>query len=170
MFPFLIPLLTSVAPGLISYLFGSAAGETTRQVVEVVRQVTGIDLRSQDDADKALAAIKADPAVYAQLQTKLAEIQAARDRAAADIIRAEAQSGNRLAASWRPIVMLTFTALIVARWLGFSAPGISDAEVLKLWDIVQLGLGGYVMGRSVEKIAPQIAQAVAGIGGAGGRR
>jgi hypothetical protein len=66
--------------------------------------------------------------------------------------------------------MLTFTALIVARWLGFSAPGISDAEVLKLWDIVQLGLGGYVMGRSVEKIAPQIAQAVARIGGAGGRR
>jgi hypothetical protein len=170
MFPFLIPLLTSVAPGLISYLFGASAGETTRQVVEVVRQVTGIDLRSADDADKALAAIKADPAVYAQLQTKLAEIQATRDRAAADIIRAEAQSGNRLAASWRPIVMLTFTALIVARWLGFSAPGISDAEVLKLWDIVQLGLGGYVMGRSIEKIAPQIAQAVASIGGAGGRR
>jgi hypothetical protein len=170
MFPFLIPLLTSVAPGLISYLFGSAAGETTKQVVEVVRQVTGIDLRSADDADMALAAIKADPAVYAQLQTKLADIQATRDRAAADIIRAEAQSGNRLAASWRPIVMLTFTALIVARWLGFSAPGISDAEVLKLWDIVQLGLGGYVMGRSVEKIAPQIAQAVAAIGGAGGRR
>jgi hypothetical protein len=164
MFPFLIPLLTSVAPGLISYLFGSAAGETTKQVVEVVRQVTGIDLRSEDDADKALAAIKADPAVYAQLQTKLAEIQADRDRAAADIIRAEAQSGNRLAASWRPIVMLTFTALIVARWLGFSAPGISDAEVLKLWDIVQLGLGGYMIGRSAEKIAPHIAQAIAGNG------
>jgi hypothetical protein len=48
MFPFLIPLLTSVAPGLISYLFGSTAGETTKQVVEVVRQVTGIDLRSAD--------------------------------------------------------------------------------------------------------------------------
>jgi len=56
MFSFLIPLLTSVAPGLISYLFGSAAGETTKQVVEVVRQVTGIDLRSEGDADKALAA------------------------------------------------------------------------------------------------------------------
>jgi hypothetical protein len=49
----------------------------------------------------------------------------------------------------------------VARWLGWSAPGISDAEVLKLWDIVQLGLGGYVIGRSAEKIAPSIAQAIA---------
>jgi hypothetical protein len=170
MFPFLIPLLTGVAPGLISYLFGSAAGETTKQVVDVVRQVTGIDVRSQDDAQKALAAVQADPAIYAQLQTRLAEIQAERDRAAADIIRAEAQSGNWLAASWRPIVMLVFTALIVARWLGFSAPGISDAEVLKLWDIVQLGLGGYMIGRSAEKIAPHLAQAVAGSLGTGARR
>jgi hypothetical protein len=58
--------------------------------------------------------------------------------------------------------MLTFTALIVALWLGYSAPGISEAEVLKLWDIVQLGLGGYVIGRSAEKIVPQIAQAFSG--------
>jgi hypothetical protein len=58
-------------------------------------------------------------------------------------------------------MMLTFGALIVARWVGWSAPGISDAEVLKLWDIVQLGLGGYVIGRSVEKVAPSIAQAIA---------
>jgi hypothetical protein len=57
--------------------------------------------------------------------------------------------------------MLTFGGLIVARWLGWSAPGISEAEVLKLWDIVQLGLGGYVIGRSIEKVAPQIAAAVA---------
>jgi hypothetical protein len=57
--------------------------------------------------------------------------------------------------------MLTFGGLIVARWLGWSAPGISDAEVLKLWDIVQLGLGGYVIGRSAEKIAPSIAKAIA---------
>lgn len=87
--------------------------------------------------------------------------QSALDTAAGDIIKAEAQSEHWLAACWRPILMLTFGALIVARWLGWSAPGISDAEVLKLWDIVQLGLGGYVIGRSAEKIAPSIAQAIA---------
>jgi len=32
--------------------------------------------------------------------------------------------------------------------------------VLKLWDIVQLGLGGYVIGRSVEKVVPAIAGAI----------
>lgn len=80
----------------------------------------------------------------------------------AEIVKTEAASSHWLAASWRPILMLTFGALIVARWLGWSAPGISEAEVLKLWDIVELGLGGYVIGRSAEKIIPAAAAAVKG--------
>lgn len=76
--------------------------------------------------------------------------------AQADIVKAEATSESWLASSWRPITMLTFTGLIVARWFGFAAPELSQDEYLKLWDIVQLGLGGYVMGRTVEKVAPGI--------------
>jgi hypothetical protein len=80
--------------------------------------------------------------------------------AAADIIKTEANSNHWLAAVWRPVVMLTFAALIVARWFGFAAPELSEAEYLKLWSIVEFGLGGYVVGRSVEKIAPSIAGAM----------
>jgi hypothetical protein len=80
----------------------------------------------------------------------------------ASIIREEAKSEHVLAATWRPVLMLTFGALIVARWLGFSAPGITEAEILKLWDIVELGLGGYVIGRSAEKIVPTLAGALKG--------
>lgn len=75
----------------------------------------------------------------------------------AEIIKAEAASEHWLAANWRPILMLTFGGLIVARWFGFAAPNLSEAEYLKLWSIVELGIGGYVIGRSVEKIAPSIA-------------
>jgi hypothetical protein len=78
----------------------------------------------------------------------------------AGIIRAEASSEHWLAAVWRPIVMLTFAGLIVARWIGWSAPGISESEVLKLWDIVELGLGGYVIGRSAEKIGATVVDAM----------
>ena len=78
----------------------------------------------------------------------------------AEIVKAEAQSEHWLTACWRPILMLTFGGLIVARWLGFSAPNITEAEVLKLWSIVELGLGGYVIGRSVEKVVPAIAGAL----------
>ena len=106
-----------------------------------------------------------DPAEAAKAQQDmvmaLLSQQGALNAAAGDIIKAEAQSEHWLAACWRPVLMLTFGALIVARWLGWSAPGISEAEVLKLWEIVQLGLGGYVIGRSIEKVAPQIAAAVA---------
>ena len=51
-------------------------------------------------------------------------------------------------------------ALIVARMLGFTAPGLSEAEVLKLWSILEVGIGGYVIGRSAEKILPEVAKAL----------
>ena len=105
-----------------------------------------------------------DPAEAAKLE---AEMQAELWRnahqlsaAAADIIKAEAQSQHWLASIWRPIVMLTFCGLIVARWFGWAAPNLSEAEYLKLWSIVEFGLGGYVIGRSVEKVAPSIAGAL----------
>ena len=82
------------------------------------------------------------------------------ESAAASIIQTEAASSHWLAANWRPLTMITFVALIVARWFGWAAPDLSDAEYLKLWDIVELGLGGYVIGRSAEKIVPAITAAV----------
>ena len=106
------------------------------------------------------AAAKAQGEVTMALLAKSSELEAA----AASIVAAEAKSDHWLTSTWRPIVMLTFTGLIVARWLGFSAPGITEAEVLKLWDIVQLGLGGYVIGRSAEKIVPALADALKGRG------
>lgn len=78
----------------------------------------------------------------------------------AEIVKAEAASEHWLAANWRPVLMLTFGGLIVARWFGFAAPNLSEAEYIKLWDIVELGLGGYVIGRSVEKVVPSLAQAM----------
>jgi len=52
--------------------------------------------------------------------------------------------------------MLVFTALIVARWLGWSAPDLSEAVELKLFSIVQIGLGGYIASRGIEKVADKI--------------
>ena len=105
-----------------------------------------------------------DPKAQADAKVKLMELaqkgEFAEMNAKADIIKAEAASESWLAQSWRPILMLTFGALIVARWLGFAAPGISDEEIIKLWSIVELGLGGYVIGRTAEKIVPQVVGAL----------
>lgn len=78
----------------------------------------------------------------------------------AEIVKTEAASTHWLAANWRPLTMLTFCGLIVARWFGWAAPNLSEAEYLKLWSIVEFGLGGYVVGRSVEKLAGPVADAI----------
>ena len=120
-----------------------------------------------DVGGKLIDRLWPDPAQRDQAKLKLMELQhsgalaqlAAEtelSKGAADIIKTEA-AGGFLASSWRPITMLIFVGLIVARWFGLAAPNLQEAEYLKLWDIVQLGLGGYVIGRSVEKIMPSIA-------------
>jgi len=61
--------------------------------------------------------------------------------------------GNWLQKSWRPIVMLTFTLIIV---IGMFTP----LEILEkdspFWSLLELGLGGYVIGRSAEKITNKV--------------
>ena len=98
--------------------------------------------------------------IEAELSIALMQRAQEIENAAADIVKTEAASEHWLTATWRPVVMLVLTSLIVARWLGYSAPGISEAEALKLWSIVEIGLGGYVIGRSAEKIAPVMAEAI----------
>jgi len=105
-----------------------------------------------DPTEKA----KAEAEAMRQLLAHQGEIEAA----AAKIIQTEAASTHWLAANWRPLTMITFTALIVARWMGWVAPNLSEAEYIKLWSIIEFGLGGYVVGRSVEKVAPAIATAM----------
>jgi len=97
-----------------------------------------------------------------QLQLALLQQSAAIEAASADIVKTEAASSHWLAANWRPMLMVFFATLIGARWFGWSAQGISETEYLKLWDIVQLGLGGYVIGRSAEKTLPGVVAAMRG--------
>lgn len=117
-----------------------------------------------DLAGKVFDKIFPNPQQAAEAKLKLFEMQQAGElkvlEGQVSIITAEAKSESWLASSWRPITMLIFTGLIVARWFGWAAPNLSPEEYIKLWNIVELGLGGYVIGRSVEKIAPSIASAI----------
>lgn len=72
--------------------------------------------------------------------------------ARASIIVAEASSESWLAQSWRPITMLTFVFLIVSYWYGLTAIAVTAEVVQSLMTLLQYGLGGYVVGRSAEKI------------------
>ena len=65
------------------------------------------------------------------------------------IVAAEAKSEHFIVAAWRPITMLTFLVLAVGDTFGLFATPLRD----EAWMLLQLGLGGYVVGRSGEKIA-----------------
>ena len=64
----------------------------------------------------------------------------------------EAQ-GNWLQKSWRPLVMLCFTFIIL---LGvfILIPLLDDNS--EFWNLLEIGLGGYIIGRSVEKVTGKI--------------
>lgn len=68
------------------------------------------------------------------------------------IISAEAKSDHWIVASWRPITMLTFLPLILLDSFGMLPFPLRD----EAWILLQLGIGGYVVGRSGEKIAKVI--------------
>lgn len=66
-------------------------------------------------------------------------------------------NGNGLQRNWRPIVMLAFAFIVVYRY--FVAP-VFHLELIdmpeKFWGLLELGIGGYVIGRSVEKVADTV--------------
>jgi hypothetical protein len=93
-------------------------------------------------------------------QVKVLEAEAQWVTAQRDIIVAEAAGHSWLQRNWRPIVMLTMVFFI--GFVLFTGGYVNEREidkefVLAILDIIKLGLGGYVIGRSAEKIVPQVA-------------
>ena len=119
---------------------------------EIITPVTNlIDKMHTSDAEKM--EIKAQMLkLQAQAYTQALDFEKTQLQAKADIIKAEANGQSWLQRSWRPITMLTFLVLVVCDAFGLLAFRLS-AEA---WTLLQIGLGGYVVGRSAEKIAPTV--------------
>lgn len=112
------------------------------------------------DRDKANELSAALYAAEAAVVTKVIDYESQLVVAKQNIIVAEAQGESWLQRNWRPIMMLTFGGLVCAKWLGFTAEGITEPVELALMDLIQIGVGGYVVGRSAEKIIPQVAEII----------
>ena len=70
----------------------------------------------------------------------------------ANVIMSEANGDSWLQRNWRPMVMINFAMLITAHWLGYTPINLPETQVVALLEIVKVGLGGYVIGRSAEKV------------------
>jgi hypothetical protein len=110
-----------------------------------------------EDKDKA-----AD--IEREINMALIGNSAAIEQAAASVILAEAKSEHKITATWRPVLMMTITAIVA--WNFLFAQLIELAVLVmfgdriplsiplpdQLWNLLMIGVGGYVVGRSGEKM------------------
>jgi len=119
---------------MIWNLIGSIGGKVLDIVDDVVEE--------KDEANR----------LKFKIQRQLIENKSSELEASAKIVLAEAQ-GSWLQRNWRSLLMVTFTGLIVAHWFGLTAPNIPESVQNSLLNIFMVGVGGYVVGCSGEKIA-----------------
>jgi len=62
-------------------------------------------------------------------------------------------NGNWLQRSWRPIIMFIFTGVVLLAC--YTDVQLNDVPE-EFWGLLKLGLGGYIGGRSAEKIAKEL--------------
>jgi hypothetical protein len=124
-------------------------------VTDIISSVLGI-------IDKIIP----DPKQAAEAKLKLLELQQSGDlalvQASSQIVTAEAQSSSWLAANWRPLTALSFVTIIVNNYIIypylklFGLPGAMMEIPPDMWRLLDVMLGGYVVSRGFEKIAPYL--------------
>jgi hypothetical protein len=110
----------------------------------------GIDSLSTTDEEKFAAKQKI---LEARLAFELA-LQQSMDKVVseqASIIRAEATGESWLQRNWRPLTMLAFLVILFLYWFGVEPDGLTQETINAVFRLLQLGIGGYIVGRSVEK-------------------
>ena len=99
-----------------------------------------------------------------ELATKVLDYEAKLAEMKRDVIVAEAQGQSWLQRNWRPMVMTTFGGIVawnyilgpLGSWVSawFGGPPFPALEMTQgFWTLLSIGIGGYIAGRSGEKIA-----------------
>lgn len=86
--------------------------------------------------------------VQATIMQSVFDFESKALEARANIVNSEAQSEHWLTATWRPITMLVMLGLVIGDTFGWLPNPLRD----EAWLLLQLGIGGYVASRSVEKV------------------
>lgn len=102
--------------------------------------------------DKAVEDKTEAARIKSRLQEMVLTGQMKEIEAAASIIRAEASGESWLQRNWRPMLMCLFGLIVANNYIVAPLFGTPMADIpADMWDLLKLGVGGYVLGRSVEK-------------------
>lgn len=101
----------------------------------------------------------------AEMEDKALAHDVSRMNSQSSVITAEAKGESWMQRNWRPMLMLTFGFIIfnnhvLAPYLhllfSVEPPMLQLSE--RMWDLLALGVGGYITGRSVEKVAKTVTE------------
>lgn len=95
-----------------------------------------------------------------QITSQVLDYESKLMEAQSNIILAEAKGDSWLQRNWRPMMMVWFASLLGLYWFGYTPPNMSQETLNNLFTLMQLGIGGYIVGRSGEKIIPQVVEAL----------
>lgn len=99
--------------------------------------------------------------IQTEFATKSLEYEGKLFEQRAAIVGKEATSESPLTRMWRPITMLTFLGIVVwfvvGKAVGWPLP--EEQFVNNVFGLIKLGLGGYIIGRSAEKVVPGVVAA-----------
>jgi hypothetical protein len=110
--------------------------------------------------EEKMQAKSAMMAVQLEAANKFMDYEKSIIEAQSKVIMAEAGGESWLQRNWRPVTMFTFLGLVVSFWMGYVPENVTEAMVTEVFGLIKLGLGGYVIGRSAEKIIPSITEAM----------
>lgn len=121
-----------------------------KPVTDIINKVVP-DTAARDAAKAALEQMReSDAAKQVEDDIKI-------QLAGLDNVKAEAQGQSWLQRNWRPISALAFLVCIMAFWFGLTPPTLTAEAVTEMFGLLKICLGGYTIGRSVEKVAPTVA-------------
>jgi uncharacterized membrane protein YeaQ/YmgE (transglycosylase-associated protein family) len=138
----------SVAP-IAGSLLGGPAGSA---VGSMIASALGVS----NTPDAVAAAIKSDPQAAIKIRQIEAQLEQTRLEVRGQAIQAEATGESWLQRNWRPLTMIWFSILLGGYWFGYTPENLSEEAILSLFGLIKLGLGGYVLGRSAEKITKEL--------------
>ena len=139
------------------------AGLLTKLLAGPLVKVTLDIFERAQEAKMDRAAIEAE--LRKAIAARIAEVAATELEARRDVLIAELRGESWLQRNWRPLVAITFAAVIVfyglilpiaVDWFGLPPVRIGDTLLGWIMTSVNIAIGGYIGGRTLEKITRTI--------------
>ena len=111
-------------------------------VIGIIETVVGKTIKNKDQAEKLKSALTQQ--VLSLNEQELAS--------ATQILLAEIKGESWLQRNWRPMFMVWFGVLMGLHWFGFTPDNLSEVTINAMFTTINIGLGGYIVSRSGEKI------------------